>query len=115
MAADYARYLYTDDLDQTHSIRLAVTGGDAQAATASSAAATGSPVESRRSSRSQTLQVRGVRLSRTVGTAPNQGLRTTFLPILALDDYQALTKGTTVTIGTTAYTVSRQVPELNTR
>lgn len=115
MAADFARYLYEDDAGQTHSIRLAVSGGDAQGATPSSTAATGSPVESRRSSRAQTLQVRGVRLSRTVGTAPNQGLRTTFLPILDPTDYAGLTKGTTVTIGSNTYTVSRQVPELNTR
>lgn len=115
MAADYERYLYEDDLGQTHAIRLSKAGGDAQGATASTAAATGSPVQSRRNGRQQTLQVRGLRLTRIVGTPPNNGIRTTFLPILTVEDYNGFSKGDAVTIGTTSYTVGKKLGEANNR
>lgn len=59
------------------------------------------------------IRPRGVRLSRTVGTAPDTFKKYAFLAVLTPTAFNGATfnPGATVTIGTTAYTVVARVPE----
>jgi hypothetical protein len=114
MATDTNLYKYEDDNAQIHSIRLAAASIAAAPGGSATGALTGIPVEGRRSSRSQTLQVRGVRLVRRVGTAPNDKAFTTFLVIPTLAGYDGIAVQDAITVGGVAYTVQRKLPEMNT-
>jgi hypothetical protein len=112
MAKDIEIYLYTDDAAVTHPIRISTAAATAQTSVATQGTAT-SKISARvgGSRRQRGLLARGVRLTRKVGTAPNQGTRSTFLPILKKADWDALTEGSSVTVDSVAYTVSSQVSE----
>jgi hypothetical protein len=110
MAITYTKVAYTDDKAQTHRIRLSTQTVAAQA-TAPGTTYDGSPVESRRSSRLQTLQIRGLRLERTASGKVYK----TFLPICLLADYNTVTVGDTITVGGVAWKIDRKVPEEATR
>lgn len=114
MATDFNTYGYVDDKGGIHAIRLASSTAAAQPSTLPSTAFTGIPVESRRGNRGLTLQVRGVRLIRRVGTAPNDKAFSTFLPLLKKADLDGLKKGDTITVAGVIWTVQRILPELNT-
>jgi hypothetical protein len=114
MAADYNNYVYEDDKAGLHKIRLAQTSFAAQPGTAPAGAYTGIPVESRRSSRSQLLNVRGLRLVRTVGTAPNDKTFSTFLVCLSKAGYDSVIEGASITVNSVTYTVGKKIPETNT-
>lgn len=57
------------------------------------------------------IHTRGVTLSRTVGTAPNQFSKSTFLSIPTTDEYDALSISDTISINSVAWTVKSKVPE----
>jgi hypothetical protein len=63
------------------------------------------------SRRKKALNARGVVLGRTVGTAPNQFVRRTFLPILTKAALDAITIDSAVTLNGVAYTVQSKVQE----
>lgn len=112
MAADFETYLYTADSTATHPIRLSTAAATAQTSVATQGTATNGISAIAGGSRKRLgLRARGVRLTRKVGTAPNQGTRSTFLPILKPADFTALSKGSEITIGSLTYTVSSKVPE----
>ena len=114
MALDFNTYGYVDDKGGIHAIRLAATTAAAQPSTLPTNDFTGIPVESRRGSRNQTLQIRGVRLIRRTGTAPNDRAFTTFLPILKKADLEGLKKGDEITVAGVSWSVQKILPELNT-
>lgn len=103
---------YEAESGTIHPLRLddarASVAGPAPAADIDSGAAT---VKISKSRGQFGIRPRGVRLVRTVGTAPNQFKKYTFLPCLTPARYNALTRGTDVTIGGTSWEVSKQVPE----
>ncbi len=57
------------------------------------------------------VHARGVRLSRVVGTAPNQFTKNSFLAYPTPAAYDAVELASTVTINSVAWTVSSKVPE----
>lgn len=114
MATDFNTYGYVDDKGQIHAIRLASNTAAAQPSALPATAFTGIPVEARRGNRGLSLQIRGARLIRRVGTAPNDKAFTTFLPILKKADLDGLKKGDSITVGGVNWLVSRILPELNT-
>lgn len=57
------------------------------------------------------IHARGARLSRVVGTAPNQFTKTSFLAYPTVAAYDAANVGETVTIGGTTWTIASKVPE----
>ena len=59
------------------------------------------------------IRPRGVRLSRTVGTAPDTFKKYAFLPVLGAVEFAGagFAIGTTITIGGIDYTVIAKVPE----
>lgn len=74
-----------------------------------------SPIKAQisKSNREYGLRPRGVRLARTVGTAPDTFKKYTFLPILLATEFSSATFaiGATVTIDGTDWTVVAKVPE----
>ena len=114
MATDFNTYAYVDDKGGVHAIRLSSASAAAQPTTLPTTNFTGIPVESRRGNRSLALQVRGVRLIRRVGTAPNDKAFSTFLPILKKADLDGLQKGDSITVAGVNWLVQRIMPELNT-
>lgn len=63
------------------------------------------------SRRSYGCHARGVRLVRTVGTAPNTFKRYNFYPVLTATAWNAIAKGATFTIDGVEWTVQDTVPE----
>jgi len=63
------------------------------------------------SKRKKQLNARGVKLGRTVGTAPNTFTRYTFLPILTKARLDAIAIDATVTLNGNEYTVRDKVNE----
>jgi len=63
------------------------------------------------SRRKKELNARGVVLGRTVGTAPNQFMRRTFLPILTKAALDAIAIDSAVTLNSVVYTVQSKVQE----
>jgi hypothetical protein len=57
------------------------------------------------------IHARGVRLTRTVGTAPNEFTKSSFLAYPTVAAYDAAEIGAAVTIGSTAWTIASKVPE----
>lgn len=59
------------------------------------------------------IRPRGVRLVRTVGTAPDTFRKYAFLPVLTPVEWAsgAYSRGAAVNVGTTAYTVSSRIDE----
>lgn len=59
------------------------------------------------------IRPRGVRLVRTIGTAPDQFKKYAFLPVLTVAEWAsgAYAPGSAINIGTTAYTVVDRVAE----
>lgn len=66
-----------------------------------------------KSNREYGIRPRGVRLSRTIGTAPDTFKKYTFLPVLTPTAFggAGFQLGATVTIGTTDYVVVSRNPE----
>lgn len=66
-----------------------------------------------KSNREHGIRPRGVRLVRTVGTAPNTFKKYAFLPVLTAVEWNsgAYAPGAAINVGTTAYTVSSQLAE----
>ena len=114
MSVDTNIYGYVDDRGGIHRIRLSAGTAAAQATAPPTTGFTDSPVIGHRSSRRSTLQVRGFRLTRRVGTAPNDKAFTTFLPICRLTDYNAGELGGALTVSGTSYIITRKIPEQNT-
>jgi hypothetical protein len=114
MARNTNLYGYEDDNGQVHSIRLDAATIAAAPGGSASGPLTGIPVEGRRSSRQRTLQVRGVRLVRRVGTAPNDKAFSTFLVIPTLDGYDGIAVLDTITVSGVTWTVQSKLPERNT-
>lgn len=57
------------------------------------------------------IHARGVRLTRTVGTAPNTFTRSSFLAFPTAAAWNAAAVGDDITIGSITWTVSSKVPE----
>ena len=57
------------------------------------------------------IHARGVRLTRTLGTAPNTFTRSSFLAFPTAAAWNAATVGGDITIGSVSWTVSSKVPE----
>lgn len=57
------------------------------------------------------IHARGVRLSRTVGTAPNQFTKSSFLAYPTKAAWEAASVGGTVTIGSVAWTITGKLAE----
>lgn len=66
-----------------------------------------------KSNREHGIRPRGVRLVRTVGTAPNTFKKYAFLPVLTAVEWGSgsYSPGAAVNIGATAYTVSSRIAE----
>lgn len=57
------------------------------------------------------MHARGLRLKRFTGTGVNRKSFSTFMPVATAAAWAGVATGSTVTIGTLAYTVSSKVPE----
>lgn len=102
--------------DGDGNIRRIVLSADyaAQAGTAPTGAIdVAGTVKVTKSTRSYGIKPRGVRLSRVIGTAPNQFKKYTFLPVLTPTAFDGATYdvGATITIGSTAWTVAKKIGE----
>lgn len=66
-----------------------------------------------KSNREHGIRPRGVRLVRTVGTAPDTFKKYAFLPVLTAVEWNsgAYSPGAAINVGTTPYTVSSRVDE----
>lgn len=66
-----------------------------------------------KSNREFGIRPRGVRLVRTLGTAPNTFKKYSFLPVLTAETWDGaeFDPGATITINTVAWTVAARVPE----
>lgn len=111
MAYTITRYLA--DSEDIHPIRLS-DDKLAQAGTPPTGVA-GSPifVKISKTNREFGIRPRGVRLVRTVGTAPNTFKKYSFLPVLTPTAFAGtgFAPGSAITIGTVAWTVAARVPE----
>lgn len=104
---------YEADSGDIHPIRLNSTRVTA-AGTAPTGAITSSvKVKISKSSREYGIRPRGLRLTRTIGTAPNTFKRYTFLPILseAVFDAQAIGEDQTKEIDGVTWIVAGKIPE----
>lgn len=59
------------------------------------------------------VHARGVRLTRTVGTAPNEFTKSSFLAYPTVAAFNSANVGGTVTIGSTDWTIAAKVAEAN--
>lgn len=104
---------YESDEGTIHPISL--TANFATAAGTPPAGAVNSSIKAKvtKSNREAGLRPRGVRLFRTLGTAPDTFKRYAFLPVLTAAGLASATfaPGATITIGTVAWTVSTRVQE----
>jgi hypothetical protein len=57
------------------------------------------------------IHARGVRLSRVVGTAPDQFTRNSFLAFPSVAAYNAIAVGSQINVGAQAWVVSSKIPE----
>ena len=66
-----------------------------------------------KSTRAYGIKPRGVRLSRIIGTSPNQFKKYAFLPVLTQTAFDSSTYdvGATITIGSVAWTVAKKIGE----
>lgn len=104
---------YESDTGSVHVIKLTQERLTAAGTAPTAAVDSNINVKVSKTNREYGIRPRGVRLSRLVGTAPNQFRRYAFLPVLLASafDVNPFKKGQTVTIGTTAWTVSSLVKE----
>lgn len=105
--------IYTDDAGVTHPIRVSDPTATAGIFTASGTATSNVIAKVSKSNREFGLRPRGVRLSRLVGTAPDQATRYKFLPVATLAAYTgaAFAPNATITIGSNTWTVDTREPE----
>jgi hypothetical protein len=104
---------YEDDDLTVHRIVLS-SAYSAVAGTAPTGAVTAKgTVKVTKSSREYGVRPRGVRLSRVIGTAPDQFKKYTFLPVLTVTGFagSGFSPGSTITIGSTAWTVAKKIGE----
>jgi len=104
---------YESDAGTIHPLRLDSTRVSAAGTAPTGAQDSDVSAKVSKSTREAGLKPRGVRLVRTIGTAPNQFKRYTFLPVLtqtALDG-AGFNVGATITIDGVAWTVARRLPE----
>lgn len=104
---------YEDEFAQIHAFKLTATYA-AVAGTPPTGAVNNSILPKiSKSNREYGLRPRGVRLSRTVGTAPNTFKKYTFLPILTVAGSveAGFAIGAEITIDGVAWTVTGKVPE----
>lgn len=104
---------YEDEDGGIHPIRLDTTRTGVAGTPPSGAVDSSISAKVSKSSRSYGLRPRGVRLSRILGTAPNQFKRYTFLPVLTPTALAGagFATGSTITIDGTAWTVAKKVAE----
>lgn len=104
---------YEDEDGGIHPIRLASTHSSVAGTPPTGAVDSNISAKVSKSSRSYGLRPRGVRLSRIVGTAPDQFKRYTFLPVLTPTALagSGFNVGSTITIDGVAWTVAKKVPE----
>lgn len=108
-------YSYTTDADQVYNIRLSPASAGATGQGAIDTTRTDDNIfvsaSSPGSRRKKGLQARGVRLFRTVGTAPNSFKLRSFLPITTQAALAAIALNTTITLNGQAWTVGAKVNE----
>lgn len=104
---------YEADNGRIYSIKLEATRYAAAGTPPTAAIDMPQSVEVSASKRQGGLRPRGVRLARTLGTAPDTFKKYTFLPVLGASAWNVtpFIKGGTVTIDGTAWTVIATVPE----
>lgn len=102
---------YEADSGTVHKITIATA--NVTAAGAAPGGAVDSPVRAKvsRSKREYGLAPRGVRLGRTVGTAPDTFVKYAFLPILTPTAFDAITIDQSITYSGNAYKVISKIPE----
>lgn len=112
MAVDFGFYSYTSDKGEVYKVKLAVVSAALQdPASPTQARTVDESVAVGANRRTIGLHARGLRLGRSVGTAPNTFTRTTFLPICSPTQWNGTALGSAVTVGGVAYTVLAKVPE----
>jgi hypothetical protein len=109
--ASFTRTKYESNNGDVHGIRIASDRVTAAGAAPSGDVNDVGTVQISKGKRQFGLRPRGVVLVRTLGTAPNQFKKYSFLPCLTTARYNALTEGTEVEIGGVDWKVLRQVPE----
>lgn len=107
------KFSYTDDEGEVHPIRLDDDTATAGGFTNTTATTSNIIAKVSKGNREFGLRPRGVRLSRTVGTAPNQATRSKFLPVATEAGYDAaaFNPNSEVTIGSNTWNVTTRVPE----
>lgn len=110
----FRKYKYTDGDGLVHPIRLS---DKVAAAQLPAAASPGGPYDSlisadvQNSNREIGLRPRKVRLSRRVGTAPDEKVYYNTMPVVTQAGLTALVAAGTVTIGGVTWTVDGTIPE----
>lgn len=104
---------YEADNEEIHPIRLNSARVAAAGTPPTGAQTSDAYVKISKSNRQFGIRPRGLRLTRTVGTAPDTFKKYTFLPILTQAAFAANTSsvGATVTIGTVSWTVAAKLGE----
>lgn len=104
---------YEDNDTAIHPIRLNSTHASVAGTAPTGAIDSNISAKVSKSARSYGLRPRGVRLSRLVGTAPDQFKRYAFLPVLTQAAFgtAAFNVGATITIDSVAWTVVKKVAE----
>jgi hypothetical protein len=113
VAIDFGLFTYTSDKEVGYKIRMSkATAALQDPADPTQPTTVDESVQVGSNRRSLGLHARGLRLSRTVGTAPNEFNRTTFMPICTLAQYTTVQIGTELTVNGVAYRVTKKVPEV---
>lgn len=102
---------YEDDQGLIHPIRVQPEGAAINGTPPAGNIDTNVSAQVGGSRRSYGCHARGVRLVRTVGTAPNTFKRYNFYPVLTPTAFGSITKGQEFTIDGTAWTVQDTVNE----
>jgi hypothetical protein len=104
---------YEDEDGNIHPIRLNSTHSAVAGTPPSGAVDSDISAKVSKSSRAYGLRPRGVRLSRIVGTSPDQFKRYSFLPVLTPTALagSGFNIGSTITIDSVAWTVAKRVAE----
>ena len=105
--ASQVKVKYEDDNGTIYSLRMSPDFAAQAGTEPTGGVSTDVKPKISKTNREHGIRPRGVRLGRTIGTAPDTFTRYTFLPVLTQTEFNsaAYAIGATITIGTTAWEV----------
>lgn len=105
------RTKYLSDEDTIHAITMATANLAAAGAPPGGGVSSGIKAKISKGKREYGLAPRGLRLARTIGTAPDTFVRYAFLPILTPGVYAPILLHSTVTYSGQSWEVIKKIPE----